>query len=186
MSARDRLRWDTAYRERAAQAYPPPDPLLFQHTPPLRAPGAAAALDLAAGLGQNGLWLAAQGYTVDLVEISRVALTRAQEEAARRDLHGINFFQLDLDGGGLETAAYDLVCVFRFLSRPLMPQIRAAVKPGGRIVYQTFNTRYQMIKPDVNPDYLLQIGELAGLFGDWKIVYSSEPAHVSQLVAIKR
>ena len=66
-----------------------------------------------------------------------------------------------------------------------MPQIRAAVKPGGRIIYQTFNTRYLAISPDMDPDYLLGVGELAGFFGDWKILRISEPEHISQLVAIK-
>ena len=55
------------------------------------------ALDLASGLGQNGLWLASQGYTVDLIDISRVALTKARDEANRRRLRNVNFFQLDLD-----------------------------------------------------------------------------------------
>ena len=181
MTARDRVHWDAVYRDRADDPYPDPDPLLYQSAPPLRRAGSATALDLAAGVGQNGLWLAGQGYVVDLVEISRVALTRAQTEAAQRGLRSVNFFQLDLDGGGLETEAYDLVCVFRYLNRALMPRIRAAVKPGGRVVYQTFNVR----KPDMNPEYLLGLGELAGFFGDWHVLRSSEPADVSQLVAIK-
>lgn len=185
MASSDRIGWDAVYRERMKDDYPDPDPLLYQFTPPLRMPNSASALDVAAGVGQNGLWLAAQGYIVDLVEISRVALTRAREEAARRDLRSVNFFQLDLDDGGLETATYDLACVFRYLSRSLMPQIRAAVKPGGRIIYQTFNKRYLEIKPDMNPAYLLSPGELAGFFGDWRVVHHREADHVSQIVAIK-
>ena len=185
MAPRDRLHWDTIYKEQAEDSYPEPDPLLFPFTPPLREDGAACALDLAAGLGQNGLWLAAQGYIVDLVDISRVALTRAQVETSWRNLRNVNFFQLDLDNAGLEQDAYDLICVFRFLSRDLMPKIRAAVKPGGRILYQSFNTRYRNVRPDMNPDYLIGLGELAGLFGDWKILRNSEVEYVTQLVAIK-
>ena len=184
MSARDRLKWDARYREHADD-YPNPDPLLFQFTPPLREPGTASALDLASGVGQNGLWLAEQGYTVDLVDVSRVALTRARDAAASRHLRNVNFFQLDLDDGGLETENYDLVAVFRFLSRALMPQIRTAVKPGGRILYQTYNTRYLAIKPDIDPDFLLGLGELAGFFGDWRILQTREHDHISQIVAIK-
>ena len=185
MTTGDRLRWDTIYRDKADEHYPDPDPLLYRFTPPLREAGSACALDLACGLGQNGLWLAAQGYVVDLVDVSRVALTRAQAEAARRELRSVNFLQLDLDAAAFDAGSYDLICVIRFLSRDLIAQIRAAMRPGGRILYQTFNTRYQAIKPDINPTYLLGVGELAGFFGDWKILYQSEPDHVSQLVAIK-
>jgi SAM-dependent methyltransferase len=186
MSGQDRVRWDTIYRDRlTTPPDPDPDPLLFQFAPPLRDPGTATALDLACGLGQNGLWLAEQGYVVSLIDVSRVALTHVQAEAVRRNLRHVNFFQLDLDNAELEADAYDLVCVFRFLSRDLFPQIRAAVKPGGRILYQTFNTRYLATRPDMPSDYLLNIGELAGLFGDWRILRLSEPEEVSQLVAIK-
>jgi len=185
MSAHDRARWDTIYRDKTEASFPDPDPLLFQFAPPLREPASACALDLASGVGQNGLWLAAQGYTVDLVDVSRVALTRARAEASRRNLRSVNFLQLDLDDTGLEPESYDLICVFRFLSRVLIPPIRAAIRPGGRILYQTFNGRYRAFKPDVNPDYLLGVGELAGFFGDWKILRIHEPEHISQIVAIK-
>ena len=185
MSGQDRIHWDSVYREQTGNPYPMPDPLLYQFTPPLREDQSAAALDLACGLGQNGLWLAAQQYVVSLIDISRVALTHAQTEAAQRNLRSVNFFQLDLDSIELKNEAYDLVCVFRFLSRDLMPQIRAAIKPGGRILYQTFNTRYLTIRPNMDPDYLLGVGELVGFFGDWKVLHISEPEHISQLVAIK-
>ncbi len=185
MASHDRVRWDEAYSKRTPGEYPAPAPLLFPYAPPVREPGSAYALDVAAGLGQNGLWLAAQGYTVDLVDVSRVALTRAREQATARGLRGVNFFQMDLDDAGLESGVYDLIIVFRFLSRTLMPQLRAAVRPGGRVIYETFNTRYLDSRPDMNPDYLLRPGELAGYFGDWRLLRNHEPAHVSQVVAVK-
>ena len=76
MSAQDRVRWDGIYRQRQNQPYPAPDPLLFEYTPPLRNGDFGYALDLAAGVGQNGLWLAAQGYHTDIMEISRWTWTR--------------------------------------------------------------------------------------------------------------
>lgn len=190
MAASDRVRWDARYQqwvgdEGRPETYPAPDPLLFTFTPPLREPGSAVALDLACGLGQNGLWLAAQGYVVDLVDVSRVALTSARNEAARRDLRSVNFFPLDLDDVDLGPDSYNLIVVFRYLNRRLFPIIRAALRPGGRVIYQTFNTRYLNQKPDTNPDYLLRPGELTGYFGDWRILRSSEPEHISQIVAIK-
>ncbi len=185
MSAADRLRWDTLYREIAEKDYPHPDPLLFQFVPPLRESGSACALDLACGVGQNGLWLAEQGYVVDLIDVSRVALTRAQSEAGQRSLRSINFLPLDLDSAELPAENYHLICVIRYLNRDLLSQIRAAIKPGGRIIYQTFNTRYLAVRPNMNPAYLLNLGELAGFFGDWKILHTSEYQYVSQIVAVK-
>lgn len=185
MSAHDRLRWDTIYKDSEGESFPPPDPLLFQYTPPAKQAGISRALDLAGGLGQNGMWLAAQGYSVDVMDISRVALQRGQEAADARRLRHMNFYQVDLDEATLPAEAFDLVCVFRYLNRALFPQIRAAVRPGGRVIYETFNMRYLEVKPDFNPEYLLRPGELAGYFADWRLLHKSEPKHISQVVAVK-
>jgi tellurite methyltransferase len=186
MSGHDRVHWDNIYRENLG--YPNPDPLLFPYVPPVLV-GATPphrALDLAGGLGQNALWLASQGYRVDLIDISRVALVRAQREAAARALRTINFIQSDLDEAALQTEAYEVVCVFRFLKRDLFPALRASVRPGGRVIYETFNRRHLEIAPQFNPDYVLEVGELGGIFADWQILRLNEPDNISQIVAIKR
>lgn len=186
MSGQDRKQWDAVYKARAGDKFPSPDPLLLHYAPPaLSTNERRTALDLACGYGQNGLWLAEQGYVVDLIDVSRRALVRAQEEAARRVIREVNFLQVDLDETPLEKERYDLICVFRYLQRPLMSSIRAAVKPGGRIIYQTYNTRWLDQRPDFNPDFLLSIGELTGYFSDWRILRNVEPEAVSQIVAIK-
>lgn len=185
MAGQDRLRWDQVYRDRQHEAYPAPDPLLFEFTPPVSDEAEHRALDLAAGIGQNGLWLSAQGYLVDVMDISRVALLRAQAEAARRQLRNINLYPVDLDDTPLEANTYELICVFRYLKRDLFPALRAAVRPGGRIIYETFNRRYQKLVPQFNPAFLLEPGELSGYFADWKILHNMESGHVSRLVAVK-
>lgn len=185
MSADDRVRWDAIFRERQHQPYPAPDPLLLQYTPPVPDDEDWRALDLAAGLGQNGLWLAEQGYRVDIMDISRVALQRARAEMAMRNIRDVNLLQVDADQLELEQSAYMLLCVFRYLRRELFPMLREAVMPGGRIVYQTFNVRYLDILPGFNPSYLLELGELLTTFGDWQIVHHDESDHNTQLVAIR-
>lgn len=185
MAEGDRSRWDGIYRQRNHLPYPDPDPLLFEYTPPLTTSYEKRALDLAGGLGQNGLWLAQQGYVVDIMDISRMALLRGRAEVIARNLRNLNFLQVDLDNVELKASAYDLVCVFRYLKRDLFTQIRAAVRPGGRVIYETFNTRYLEVVPDFNPAYLLETGELAGYFADWKLLHHSEIRHTSRLVARK-
>jgi tellurite methyltransferase len=187
MSVQDRHHWDEVYRARAGAAYPPPDPLLFEYVPPLLEPGESEvrALDLAGGVGQNGLWLAAQGYTVDVVDISRAGLKLAHDEMQRRGLRSVNLYPVDLDEYTLPEAAYALICVFRFLQRDYFPQLRAAVQPGGRILYETFNRNHLASARDFNPAYVLEEGELAGYFADWKIVHHIEGKRASSIVAIK-
>ena len=185
MSDEDRKRWDAVYRQYNQKAFPDAAPFLLEYTPPADKPGEDRALDLAGGLGQNGLWLATQGYVVDVMDISRMALVRGRSEMVHRNLRTINFLQNDLDDIDLKQNKYHIVCVFRYLKRDLFPQIRACVKPGGRILYETFNTEYRRIVPNFNPEFLLNPGELAGYFADWKILHHAESGHISRLAAIK-
>jgi SAM-dependent methyltransferase len=183
MSARARDHWDAHYTRLEYAAYPDPDPLLLLYTPP----GSAdlRALDLAGGFGQNALWLAEQDYTVDLMDVSRVGLLRAQREMAARGLRNVNVFQVDLDEVTLQAETYDLIAVFRYFDARLIPQIRAAMRPHGRVIYETFNRGYLTQRPTFNPNDLLHAGELVGFFGDWRILFHHERSTSSQVVAIK-
>jgi 2-polyprenyl-3-methyl-5-hydroxy-6-metoxy-1,4-benzoquinol methylase len=183
MSVTDQKRWDAIYQQRNQTPFPDPDPFLLECTPP--ATGEQRVLDLAGGIGQNGLWLATQGYTVDVLDISRMALVRGRAEMTSRGLRDINFMHDDLDEVTLKLNKYAIVCVFRYLKRELFPQIRTSIQPGGRIVYETFNTNYLKLVPDFNTDFLLESGELATYFADWRILHNSEFNHISRLAAIK-
>jgi tellurite methyltransferase len=185
MSGTERVRWDTAYHELAEAAFPPTSPFLLEFAPPLFLDREYRACDVASGMGQNGLWLAAQGYLVDLIDISRVALLRAQAEASRRGLHHLNLLPHDLEQNPLPEASYDLVCVFRYLQRDLFTPLRKSVVPGGRIIYETFNKRYLAQAADFNPVYCLELGELYGYFADWQVLHHSEDGHLSRIVALK-
>jgi SAM-dependent methyltransferase len=185
MSTQDRVRWDAIYREYENRAFPPPDPLLLQFTPPIPAGETRTAADVAGGMGQNALWLASQGYTVDLMDISRIALSCARAEMAGRNLRSVNLLQVDLDAITLKPDYYDLIIVFRYLKRESLPRIRDAIKPGGRILYETFNRRYLDIVPDFNAEFLLEPRELADVFQNWTTLYDEENTHISQLVAVR-
>ena len=99
------------------------------------APG--CALDLAAGEGRNAVWLAEQGWTVQAVDLSDVAVEKGKRLAAARGVSDrIEFRQADLRIYEAEEKCFDLV-VLVYLQIPqadLVPiLIRAAkaVAPGG-------------------------------------------------------
>ena len=75
MSAKDRVRWDKVYRQRARDPYPSPNPLLLEYTPPVDPDEGHTALDLAGGVG-----------LVYRVEIRLRGFQRAP--AARADRYG--------------------------------------------------------------------------------------------------
>lgn len=185
MTAQDRVRWDAYYREQKNQPFPKPDPLLLQWTPNVPEGEARRGLDFGAGMGQNGLWLAEQGYITDIMDISRVALSLARAEATHRNVRNVNLLQLDFDDYELDEQVYDMVCVFRYLDRRFLDQVKASVLPGGRFVYETFNVRYLEMVSAFNPLYLFELGELKAVFRGWTILYHSDDTHISQIVAVK-
>ncbi|GAB1422498.1 hypothetical protein MASR2M15_27320 [Anaerolineales bacterium] len=185
MTAEDRVRWDKIYRQ-SQTPYPDPDPFLLQFTPAVLEDESKSALDLAGGLGQNGLWLAQQGYETDIMDISRAALERARSEMAMRNLRNANLLQVDIDGLRLPAQSYDLICVFRYLKPHLFDQIRKALKIGGRVIYETYNVDYLELVPKFNPAYLLEHKALERYFFGWHQIFSETDRHISRIVAVKK
>jgi SAM-dependent methyltransferase len=173
MSLEDRLRWDAKYAAKAVLDRLAPDDWLIEEASALR-PG--RALELACGLGQNAIWLAQQGWRVDAVDVSRIGLERAGRLA---DSHGarVQWIAADLDSFTPEPKAYDLVLVFRFLERNVLPrQIESALRPGGRLLYETFTTAH-LSRPESrmrNPAFALAPGELPRLFPSLRVISYTE------------
>ncbi|MSP14503.1 MAG: class I SAM-dependent methyltransferase [Chloroflexi bacterium] len=179
----DQARWDARWQEREIDFSPPELLVDFAH---LLVGG--RVLDLACGVGRTALYLAARGYVATAVDISPVALGYGQKEAARRGLQ-IQFIQADLDSFSLPPDNFDLVCVFNFLNRSLIPQIRESLRPGRLLIYESPNQAHITRHPQFNPIYALHPGELLELFGDWEVDHHEEryeePPFVSSIVARK-
>ncbi|OGO42885.1 MAG: hypothetical protein A2Z04_07895, partial [Chloroflexi bacterium RBG_16_57_9] len=137
MSEADRERWNRRYEERTDFSDFTPHALLVDH---LHLLTGGRALDLACGVGRDTLFLAAQGYRVDAVDLSRIALKMARAEAARRNF-SVHFVQADLDTYSILPETYDVIVDFYFLDRRLVPQMRAGLKPGGLMFLETYNIR---------------------------------------------
>lgn len=183
MARTDRERWERRYADPGSSLTKGPHAFLMRHAPPPW-PG-SRALELACGLGHDALWLAAQGYRVDAIDISREALRRARAVMQARRLSGVTFIQADLDHFPLPCHAYDLVTVFRFLNRDLFPAIRARVRPGGLIIYQTLNVRRLEKNPATNPDHMLAMDELPRYFPGWAVLDAGSDGYLSHFVGRK-
>jgi tellurite methyltransferase len=137
------------------------------------------ALEIATGKGRNALLLAERGFQVDAMDISPVALEEARKIARARALD-INFIETDLDGAEIASAAYDLVVNFNFLQRDLIARMKVALKPGGRVVFETFLIDQRVLGHPHNPSYLLGHNELLDLFHGFRVLYYREGLIVEQ------
>jgi rhodanese-related sulfurtransferase len=133
------------------------------------------ALDLAMGEGRNAIYLATRGFDVDGVDASprRVALARA---AARRLGAPIRALVANVEDGTyvIPIGTYDVILVFNYLHRPILPDIKDGVVPGGVVVYQTFTTEQARYGRPRDPAHLLEPGELERTFADWEILRHRE------------
>ena len=71
---------------------------------------------------------------------------------------------------------------------------RRALRPGGILVIETLSQEMGAMRPDIDPQYLLQPGELQAAFSDWRILAYREgwvetetrhPKAVASLVACR-
>lgn len=150
-------------------------------------------LDLACGTGQNGLTLARRGIEVVFADKSASALDVAKQRLVKDALPG-HIWQVDLEQPNTNPLcgqSFSAIIGFRYLHRPLFPAIKAAIEPGGLVIYETFTTENRHFGRPNNPDFLLQPGELRTIFQDWQILFYFEGVlqnpdrAVAQIVARK-
>lgn len=129
-------------------------------------------LDLACGTGRNGVYLASLGHSLTYLDRNIDALNTLESHAIDGET-----ICVDLETQPpyqLPKSTFDMVIVFRYLHRPLMPSIIEAIKPGGLIVYETFTHQQASIGRPKNPDFLLNDGELAHHFTNFESLYEFE------------
>jgi hypothetical protein len=118
-------------------------------------PVGGTALDVAAGAGRHSRLLLAHGLKVTALDI---------DPDRQPDAPGLSKRRADLERGDpwpLGRERFDLVLVTNYLHRPILPDIVAAVAPGGLLFYETFALGNERFGRPSNPDFLLRPGELA-------------------------
>jgi len=138
------------------------------------------ALSVADGEGRNSVWLAEQGLKVTAVEISAIAVAKAQKLAAGRGV-SVNFMVADLLAPDWPPAALEsefdwVVGVFiQFASAServrQFAAMKRATRAGGRILLQGYTPRQLEYKTGGPPfaENLYTAELLRAAFADWII-----------------
>lgn len=183
--------WDKKYSEGSHGSLQPDPFLVTAYEEFLNAASPGLALDVAGGVGRHAIWLAQRGWRVKLVDISKVGVKQAEENAKQtgtassiatevRDLNSVQ---------DIGREQYDLVVVFFFLQRELFPVLAAAIKPGGHLIYKTYTTEQQRFNGGPShPMFLLQPNELLYAFPSLRVLHYHETIQergVAELVARK-
>jgi SAM-dependent methyltransferase len=133
-------------------------------------------LDLACGSGRNGKLLVQHNLPAIFADISSAALNKISSELAGLET-AAQFWEVDFEdpvSRPLAGKKFDVILVFNYLHRPLIPDIRKSLVAGGLLFYETFTVKQAALGRPKNPDYLLKPGELHSWFEDWEILHYFE------------
>jgi len=147
-----------------------PRPLLLEYAHLL--PSQGLALDAAAGVANNGTYLARRGLHVIALDISEEGLRLARQRALAECLP-LDAAVYDLAYVWLPANTFVLIVNFHFLQRATFAAFRKALKPGGLLIFETF---LRMQAGSTSPDYYLKPGELLWAFSGFEIIHSREGA----------
>lgn len=133
------------------------------------------ALDIACGCGRDAVFLAQSGFDTEAWDILPDALARCSDLSRRCGVQVTTRCHDVERSPVIPPGRFDLICVFNFLHRPLMPVIADALRPGGYLVCETFVApqRETFGKPR-RQALELAPGELPGWFKRWRIAIHRE------------
>ncbi len=159
MTEADRDKWNARYRDGAYRARTYPSEFLVECLPELPR---GRALDVAAGAGRNSLFLASEGYVVDAVDISSVALERLRNQANARGLP-VHTHELDLDSAHLPPGSYAVIVMIRYTNAELIPRLLQRLDDGGYFICEEHLVTDADVVGPSDPAFRVRPGELREL-----------------------
>jgi SAM-dependent methyltransferase len=174
-----------------------PSPFFLAHFEHLRAAARRGpVVDVACGRGRHAVVAAERGIPVVGIDRNPDFLAELCATARARHLP-VAAVRADLETGSglpLAPASCAALLIFRYLHRPLAPQLVATLKPGGLLLYETFTIHQRdLAYGPKNEHFLFRPGELPELFAALEVIDSWEgrtqddpPAAVARLAARRR
>lgn len=126
------------------------------------------ALDLGMGEGRNAIFLAQQGFKVTGLDISKVAIDHAKEQAKAKGVT-LETVEADLFAYEFGTDRFDLITLIYFNPAvKVLDKLKAAVKPGGLILIEGQGREHQGGGPP--PWSRFAPNQLLHALDDWRVL----------------
>ena len=132
-----------------------------------------SVIDIGCGSGRDLVFLGLKGWNILGLDYLQPALDKYLQLAKQYDIEA-KAIKLDIEENLTDFVEmgshFDLVQVFRYLHRPLLPHLKDKVKPGGYLIYQTFSSGCEAFGKPKKARFILKRGELAEIFDDFEIL----------------
>ncbi|MCU1655847.1 MAG: methyltransferase type 11 [Pseudonocardiales bacterium] len=176
--------WDEMYAGSEQVWSGQPNAVLVAEVAQLR-PG--RALDVGCGEGADAVWLAGQGWDVTALEVSQVALKRAERHAqdARAEVQWVHagLVEAPLQAGAFDLVSAQYPALLRTPRNDAERLLLAAVAPGGvlLVVHHADVDVEQSNAHGFDPADYVSPSDVAALLGeDWQVhVNERRPRHVA-------
>jgi SAM-dependent methyltransferase len=150
-------------------------------------PPGVRVLDLACGEGRHALRAAQWGAKVVALDNDEAKLETGREAAGRLGIE-VDFRLADLTGEWPSLGTFDVVLVFNYLDRARIEDIKAAVRPGGTLLMESYLEWQRALGWGPTKDeHLLAPGELARLIAPFEVLHGREvfePLDASKIRAV--
>jgi tellurite methyltransferase len=172
----ERDRWNERYQS-GTHGTLPPDQFLVdafdRYIEPIF-PKAGMALDFAGGAGRHAIYLASKGWKVHLVDVAQAGLVNARQNAGSL-ADQIEFSVADLDRFHAAGESFDLVLVFFFVRREILPELVKVLRPGGLLIYKAYTHEQKRFGGGpTNPSYFFERNELLDSFRELHVLHYAE------------
>jgi len=168
--------WDQKYSRSSFIYGKSPAKFLAENFDYLR-PG-SVILDMGMGEGRNAVFLAGKGHKVTGVDISSVAIKKANHLAREFGVK-IKGVVASLEKYKIAPNSFDAIICFYYVDRKLVPKIKSWLKPGGILIYEA-HTIKERTKKEHRKDpveYYLKDQELLSMFSNFTLLKYEEPLH---------
>ncbi len=171
--------WDKRYSKRSYVYGKTPAKFLAENFDYLKSE--SSILDMGMGEGRNAVFLAKKGHKVTGIDISSVAVKKAQFLAKEFGVR-IKTVVGTLNKYKIKEGTFDAIICFYFVSRDLNKKIVKWLKPGGILIYEahTLNEYNKINSKTENKNYYLQPQELLKMFPEMQILKFEEPLHENE------
>jgi len=170
VSAADREKWDERYRLGAYEDRTHPSAWLERWLSDVTV---GRALDIPCGAGRNAIFLASRGFSVTGIDISAVALARAEATARSRGL-SIEWITRDLDTGHGVEGTFELIVVIHYVDLDLIENLTDLLAPGGHLIVELHLATDRPVAGPQDPAYRAAPGALRDAAGHLDILGYAE------------
>lgn len=173
----DKSKWDQRYSKQNFVYGKLPSKFLAENYSYIKT--GSSVLDMGMGEGRNAVFLAQKGYKVTGVDISSIAVRKANLLAKEYDVR-IRTITASLESYSIPDESLDAIICFYYVDRALITKMVKWLKPGGVIFYEAYTTEQKKLDKKYAKEAdssFVQKQELLKLFPGMQVLKFEEPLH---------